>query len=86
MNLRDVCIIEVLKDLKLSVGRRPEKPRLFMLQVSLGSLGSFVLERMTVGICWSRVYRMLLVMEVGMRMSGMFVVHLVCLLGTSRRP
>ena len=62
------------------------KAKLVMLQVSLEGLGSSVFDRITVGICWSKVCQMLFAMEIGTSASGMLVVHYGCLLANRISP
>ena len=78
VSLSVACMPEALKVLKLSVGRSPDKAGLVILHVSLEGLGSCVFDRIIVGICLSKVCRILFAMEVGMSVSGIFVVHLAC--------
>ncbi len=57
-----------------------------MQHMFLDILGASVLPLMVVGICCSNALRMGGAMVCGIRVSGMFVVHLVCLLARRRRP
>ena len=57
-----------------------------MQHMSLDSLGASVLPLMVVGICCSSALRMGGAMDCGMRVSGMFTVHLACLLAMRSRP
>ena len=61
---------EALKNMYHSVGRRPAKARLVMLQVSLESLGASLFVLMVVGDCCRIAWRMVWVMMVGMSESG----------------
>ena len=57
-----------------------------MLQASLESVGVFVFDLMIVGTCCKIAWRMVWVMLVAMSVSGMLVVHLVCLLARRSKP
>ncbi len=57
-----------------------------MQHMSLDSLGATVLPLMVVGICCNSALRMGGAMVFGMRVSGMCVVHLACLLARRSRP
>ena len=59
---------------------------LVMMQTSLEYLGAFVFDLIVVGVCCRIAWRMVWVMNVGMRVSGMLVDHLVCLLARRSRP
>ncbi len=63
-----------------SVGLRPVKVGLVMLQVSRESFGASVLLLTVVGICCSNAWRVRCGMCCGMSSTGMMVDHLVCLL------
>ena len=56
-----------------------------MQHMSLDSLGASVLPLMVAGVCCNNTLRMGGAMVCGMRVSGMFAVHLACLLAR-RRP
>ena len=62
------------------------KARFVILHASLESLGPYVPNLMMVGTCYMIAWRMFWVMVAGMRMYGLFVVHLVCLLVKRSRP
>jgi len=55
-----------------------------MLHASLESLGAWVFVMMIVGTCCKMAWRMDWVMLVGMSVSEMLVVHLVCLMARSK--
>jgi hypothetical protein len=57
-----------------------------MQHMSLDSLGASALPLMVVGICCSSAFRMGGAVDCGMRVSGMFAVHLACLLARRSRP
>ena len=69
-----------------SMGLRPVKVELVMLQVSRDSLGACVLFLIVVGIWCMRALRVGCGICCGMSVAGMFVVHLACLLAKSSRP
>ncbi len=68
------------------MGLRPVKDVLVMLQVSLESLGAYVLLLIVVGTCSSRAWRVSCGICCGMSATIMFVDHLVRLLARSSRP
>ena len=55
-----------------------------MLQVSLESMGAYVFDLIVVVVCCRFAWRMVWVMNVEMRESGMLVDHLVWLLARSK--
>ena len=57
-----------------------------MLQASLECLGASVFNLIVVSVCCRIACRMVWVMNMGMRESGMLVDHLVCLLARTNRP
>jgi hypothetical protein len=59
---------------------------LVMLQASLEYSSAFVFDLIVVGVCCRIAWRMVWVMNAGMRVSGMLVDHLVCLLARRSRP
>jgi len=59
---------------------------LVMMQTSLEYLGAFVFDLIVVSVCCIIAWRIVWVMSVGMRVSGMLVDHLVCLLARRSRP
>ena len=59
---------------------------LVMLQESLKYLGAYVFNMIVVGVCCRIAWRAVWAMNVGMRVSGMLVDHLVCLLARKSRP
>ena len=57
-----------------------------MQHMSLDSLGAYVLPLMVVGICCNSALQMGGAMVCGMRVSGMFAIHIACLLAIRSRP
>ena len=69
---------DALEIMQHYVGRWPAKARLVMLHVSLEILVVYVFDLIVVGACCTIAWRMVRVMNAGMRESGMLVDRLVC--------
>jgi hypothetical protein len=57
-----------------------------MLQASLEYLSAYMFDLIVASVCCRIAWRMVWVMNVGMRESGMLVDHLVCLLARRSMP
>ncbi len=68
------------------MGLRPVKVGLVILQVSLDSLGAYVLLLIVVGILCSKAWRVGCGIFCGMSAAGRFVDHLACLMARRSRP